>query len=276
MSFHAHKSCGRAAVIRLAMVAVLCSVGTLAAAQEPPPPKWELYGGYSAFYPGCDIHGLLPGAVAPVSSCLKWNPRGAGATLTYDFNRWFGLSVDSSGQWGSGESGVAARIDRVEFFNLSAGPKLTFRRRGFSPFAEALVGEHRLASEVFGSDYEVGFMAGGGLDLNLNRHFALRLIRADYVFSNHQYGSSSAVPATNIRGARLQTGLVFMWGGKRSVTPPRAVCSVPPAEVLAGDPMTASADGSNFNPKRTVAFSWSGSGVRPGETRASTQIDTNG
>jgi outer membrane protein OmpA-like peptidoglycan-associated protein len=276
MSSHAHKSCGRIAMMRLAMVAVLCSVGTLAAAQEPPPPKWELYGGYSAFYPGCDMHGLLPGAVVPVSSCLKWNPRGAGATITYDFNRWFGLSVDSSGQWGSGASGVAARIDRVEFFNLSVGPKITFRTRHFSPFLEALVGEHRLASEVFGSDEEVGFMAGGGLDLDFTRHFAWRMFRADYVFSNHQFGPASVVPSTDVRGARLQTGLVLMWGGKRMASSPTAVCSVEPAEVFAGEPVTATAAGSNFNPKRTILYGWSGSGVKSGETGASTQIDTTG
>ena len=276
MSSHAHKSCGRVAMMRLAMLAVVCSVGTLAVAQEPPPPKWELYGGYSAFYPGCDIHGLLPGAVVPVSSCLKWNARGAGATITYDFNRWFGLSVDSSGQWGSGASGVAARIDHVEFFNLSAGPKITFRTRHFSPFLEALVGEHRLASEVFRSDEEVGFMAGGGLDLDFTRHFAWRMFRADYVFSNHQFGPASVVPSTDVRGARLQTGLVFMWGGKPMVSPPTAVCSVQPTEVFAGEPVTATAAGSNFNPKRTILYNWSGSGVKPGETGASTQIDTTG
>src|ERR1700691_1823574 len=274
MSSHFH--CGRVAVMLWAMIALLCSLGTLATAQDQPPPKWEVYGGYSAFYPACDIHGLLSGAKTPVSSCLKWDPRGAGATLTYDFNRWFGLSVDSSGQWGSGESGVAARIDGVEFFNLSAGPKITFRSRHFSPFLEALVGEHRLASEVFGSDYEVGFMAGGGLDLNFNRHFALRLIRADYVFSNHQYGSSSVVPATDVRGARLQSGLVFMWGGKRTIASPMAVCSVQPGEVFAGEPLGVTAEVSNFNPKRTVSSTWNGSGVKPGETGSAIRINSNG
>jgi outer membrane protein OmpA-like peptidoglycan-associated protein len=276
MSSHSHHRCGRLAVMPLAVVAVLCSLGTLASAQDAPAPKWELYGGYSAFYPGCDLHGLLPEAVLPVSSCLKWNPRGAGASLTYDFNRWFGLTVDSSGQWGSGQTGVAARIDRVEFFNLSAGPKITFRSHHFSPFLEALVGEHRLASEVFGSDDEVGFMAGGGLDLNITRHFALRLFRADFVFSNHQFGPAAVVPATDVRGARLQSGLVFMWGGNGIVRSPSAVCSIQPAEVFAGERVTASAEGSNFNPRRTVVYHWSGSGVKPGESSASTQIDTTG
>src|SRR6202022_1664529 len=32
----------------------------------------------------------------------------------------------------------------------------------------------------------------------------------------------------------------------------------------------------NFNPKRTVKYNWSGSGVKVGETAASTQIDTTG
>jgi outer membrane protein OmpA-like peptidoglycan-associated protein len=262
--------------MRLAMVAVLCSVGTLASAQDQPAPKWELFGGYSFVDPGTDVHGLLPGAVLPVSSRVESNPRGAGASITFNFNRWFGLTGDVSADLSSGEKGVPMRIDDAEFFNLSAGPKVTFRSRHFSPFLEALVGEHRLASEVFRSDLEFGFMAGGGLDLNLNRHFALRLIRADYLFSNHQYGPSSVVPATDVRGVRLQSGVVLMWGGKRAVTPPTAACSLQPAEVFAGEPATATAAGSNFNPKRTIAYQWSGSGVPPGATAASTQIDTTG
>jgi outer membrane protein OmpA-like peptidoglycan-associated protein len=274
MSSYSHNSCRRVAAMHLAVVAILCSVTTLTAAQDQPTRKWELFGGYSFVYFGTDVHGLLPGGIIPVNSRVESNPRGAGASITYNFNRWLGLTGDVSGDLGSGESGVEMRIDDAEFFNFSAGPKFTFRRRRFSPFLEALVGEHRLASELFRSDYEVGFIAGGGLDLKLNRHFALRLIRADYVYSNHQYGSSTVVPGTDIRGARLQSGLVFTWGGKRTVTPPSAVCSLQPAEVFAGEPVTATADGSNFNPKRTVAYSWSGSGVKAGETRASTQIDT--
>ena len=35
-----------------AMVALLCSMATVAVAQEPPPPKVELFGGYSYIYPG--------------------------------------------------------------------------------------------------------------------------------------------------------------------------------------------------------------------------------
>jgi hypothetical protein len=257
-----------------AMTAFLCAFATIAEAQDQAAPKWELFGGYSFVYPGADVHGLLPGGLLPVNSPLESNPRGAGASVTYNFNRRFGLTGDISADLSSGESGVAMRIDDAEFFNLSAGPKITFRTHHFSPFLEALVGEHRLASEVFGNDYEVGFMAGGGLDLKLSRHFLVRLIRADYVFSNHQYGPSSAIPSTDVRGVRLQTGLVFVWGGKLPVTSPSAACSVNPVEVFAGEPVTATAIGSNFNSKHTVAYNWSGSGVNSGENGSSTQIDT--
>jgi len=276
MSSHPHNDCGRVAIMLFEVVAVLCGVGTLAAAQDRPTPQWELYGGYSAFYPGCDLHGLLPGGVSPVTSCLTWNPRGVGASITYDFNRWFGLTIDSSGQWGSGNTGGAARIDQAEFFNISAGPKITFRTHYFSPFLEALVGEHRLASEVFGHDDEIGFMAGGGLDLNLTRHFAWRLLRADFVYSNHQFGPSSIVPATDVRGVRVQSGVVFMFGGGQPGPPVSASCTINPAEVMAGEPATASAVGGNFNPKHKLNFTWSstvGQIAREGDT---VRVNTNG
>jgi outer membrane protein OmpA-like peptidoglycan-associated protein len=65
-----------------------------------------------------------------------------------------------------------------------------------------------------------------------------------------------------------------MWGGKRMVTSPSAACSVQAAEVFAGESVTATAAGSNFDSKRTVTYNWSGPGVRPGESSVSTRIDT--
>jgi len=163
MSSHSHNLCGRVAT-SLALVAVLCSMATLAAAQDRPAPKWELYGGYSFLYPNADLHGLLPGGILPVSSPLESNPRGAGASITYDFNRWFGLTLDTSTHWGSRESGLNSRIDDAAFSNLSFGPKVTFRSAHVSPFLEVLVGDHRLMPDAFHDIDKLGFMIGGGLD----------------------------------------------------------------------------------------------------------------
>jgi outer membrane protein OmpA-like peptidoglycan-associated protein len=251
-------------------------VGTFAAAQDQPAPKWELFGGYSFVYPSADVHGLLPLGVSPVSSRLEANPRGVGASLTYDFNRWFGLTGDISGHWGSGESGLNNRIDDAEFYNLSVGPKVTFRSAHFSPFLEALVGDHRLEPEAFHDIDRLGLMFGGGLDVNVTRHFALRLLRADYVMSSYRYGPSTTTPSTDLRGVRLQSGLVFMWGGEEAGPPVSASCTINPSEVMVGEPATATAAGSNFNPRHTLNYTWSSTGGQITGKDNTASINTNG
>src|SRR5260370_40214450 len=111
------------------MIAVMFAFATAAGAQKPPPPKWELFGGYAVFDPGAAVHGQLPGALFPLSSRLEWNPRGVGLSATYDFNRWLGLTLDASTHWG----GLGGRLDDAAFSNLSLGPKITFRHTHFSP-----------------------------------------------------------------------------------------------------------------------------------------------
>ncbi len=276
MSSQSKRHPGRVLAMLSAMIAVLCMFGTLAAAQDQPAPKWELFGGYSFFHPGADVHGQLPGALFPISSRLEANPRGIGGSVTYNFNRWLGITFDGSDHWGSGEIGLSKTIDDAGLANFSVGPKITFRSNRFSPFLEVLVGVHRLMPEAFHDVSKLGFMFGGGLDVNLSRHVALRLIRADFVYSNYRFGSPTVTPTTEIRGVRLQTGLNFMFGGGAPPVPPSAACSVQPTEVFAGEPVTATANGSNFNPKRTVKYTWNGTGVKVAGSDASTQIDTTG
>ena len=216
---------------------------------------------------------MLPLGLLPVSSRLEANPRGVGASITYDFNRWLGITLDSSTLWNSGEVG-ADRVDDAALSNFSIGPKFTFRHRHFSPFLEVLAGDHRLMPDAFHDVQKLGVMAGGGLDLDLTRHFAWRMLRADFVYSNYRYGPRRRLRKPKSAAFRLQTGLNFMLDGGPPPLPPAAACAADPAEVFAGESVTASANGSNFNPHRTVHYNWSGSGVSDGGTNASTQIDT--
>jgi len=257
-----------------AIIAVLFMFATLAAAQDQPVPKVELYGGYSFFHPGADVHGQLPGGLLPVSSRLEANPRGLGGSVTFNFNHWLGITFDGSDHWGSGEVGLQKKIDDAGLATFSVGPKITFRSHRFSPFLEGLVGGHRLMPEAFHDVTKLGFMFGGGLDVNLSRHVALRLFRADYVYSNYRYGAPGVTPQTEIRGVRLQVGLNFMFGGEAPAMAPSASCSVQPTEVFAGESVTATASGSNFGPKRTVKYTWNGTGVKVTGSDASVQIDT--
>jgi outer membrane protein OmpA-like peptidoglycan-associated protein len=276
MSSHSKGRLGRVFVMLSAMMVVLSVLGALTAAQDRPAPKVELFGGYSFWDPGATVSGILPEGVSPLSSTLESNPRGAGVSATYNFNHWLGLTLDTSTDWGSGESGVANRLDDAAFSNLSLGPKATFRHKHFSPFLEVLVGDQRLMPDGFHDIDKLGFMAGGGLDINLSRHIALRLIRADFVYSNYQYGSSAVNPSTDLRGVRLQTGLNFMFGGGHAPAPATAACLAEPSEVFAGEPVSGTATGSNFNPKRTIRYNWSGTGVKEASNNASTSIDTTG
>jgi outer membrane protein OmpA-like peptidoglycan-associated protein len=276
MSSRSHVVCGSFALITLAALAVVCALVPAAGAQEHPAPRWELYGGYSFLYPNSDVHALLPGGLLPVSSPFESNPRGVGGSLTYNFNRWFGLSLDGSTDFHSGETGLAMLIDDTAFSNLSFGPKITFRSHHVAPFLEALGGDNRLSPDALHEIDKLGFLFGGGLDFKLTRHLALRFPRVDYVMSSYRYDPAANTGSTDLRGIRAQAGLVFSWGGERNVIPVQASCSIQPGEVWAGEPVRAAAEGSNFNPKRKITYTWSGSGVRPGESGASAQIDTNG
>ena len=274
MSSHSRSHRSSVAIMRLAAIVILCGISTLMAAQEPLAPQWEFYGGYSFFHPGADVHGLLPRGLLPVSSRLEANPRGIGAGVTYDFNRWFGITLDGSTLWNSGETGTD-RVDDTALSNLSLGPKITFRHAHFSPFLEVLVGDHRLMPDAFHDIQKLGVMAGGGLDVNLTRHVALRLLRADFVYSDYRYGPSATTPATEIRGVRLQSGVVLMSGGGVAL-PVAASCSVRPGDVLAGEPVNATATASNFDSRHSLAYSWSSSGGKISGRDTDASIDTNG
>jgi outer membrane protein OmpA-like peptidoglycan-associated protein len=274
MSFHS-KVLGRVAAMLATTTAILLTFGTLAAAQDQPAPKWEIFGGYSFFYPNADVSGTIPPGLVPLTRSLESNGRGVGASITYDFNCWIGLTLDASTHWGEHEATLGERLDDTDFSNLSLGPKITFRHEHFSPFLEVLVGDQRLAPAVFHDVDKLGFMLGGGVDLKVAQHVSLRLIRADYVMSSYRFGPASTTASTDIRGLRAQAGVVLTFGGEPPPTPPSAVCSVHPSEVFAGEPVTLTAEGSNFNPKRTVSYSWTGSGISPG-TGSSTQISTAG
>ena len=114
----------------------------------------------------------------------------------------------------------------------------------------------------------------------ITKNFAWRLFEADYVWARHNYADGAAPQFPDLRrptfeGVRLRTGLVFSWGGAPPVTP-AASCSVQPSEVMVGEPITATVAASNFNPKHTVTYAWSGNGGQVTGKDTTAQIDTNG
>jgi hypothetical protein len=190
--------------------------------------------------------------------------RGFGVSGTYNLNRWAGITSEFGYHDKDGNT-----LDTVFF-----GPKFTIRSEHFSPFAEVLVGLAHLSPSTVGAHDGFGAVAGGGFDLFFNRRIAWRMVQADYLFQSHAVNDLGQ--DGSFHGARLQSGLVFGFGSLKPPVPPAASCSVQPTAVLAGEPINASVNTQNFNPKHTLTYNWKATGgkVAPKETAAS--IDTTG
>ncbi len=68
-------------------------------------------------------------------------------------------------------------------------------------------------------------------------------------------------------------GLNMQLGGRPPV-PPTASCSVSPTEIYAGDPVTATINAQNFNPKHTISYAWTTSGGKISGTGTTGNVDT--
>jgi outer membrane protein OmpA-like peptidoglycan-associated protein len=210
-------------------------------------------------------------------------------SVAYNLNDWLGIVADFGGyrvsRFGTPTGGIVSADGNV--FSYLFGPRLSFRHDRFTPFVQVLLGAAS-ASQVTLSGCTVGctplagddafaMTAGGGLDLKVSRRFAIRLIQAEYLMTRFPDAATNTENKLTQNNIRLSAGIVFRFGSMGSLpAPSAAVCSVEPAEVFAGEPVRGTATGSNFNPKRTVQYKWSGTGVRVTGVNASTQIDTTG
>lgn len=190
-----------------------------AMAQEHP--KAEVFGGYSYFRAdgGANLHG--------------WN-----ASVSGNLNSWFGLVADFSGHYDSSSSRSELRFPTFPFPGIPgsppvsisvnsdtsvhtflAGPRFSYRKKErITPFAHALFGASRRHAETevifdgagrtFFSANNTSFAAalGGGLDVELSKNIALRVVQAEYLLTR-SFGF-------NGNNARLSTGIVFRFGNK--------------------------------------------------------------
>lgn len=106
------------------------------------------------------------------------NQNGVSGSLAYNPNRWLGLVGDFGGYHGS-PSGVS-----LNTYTFLFGPRLSLHNpTKITPFAQALLGGSHLTagySGVSSSSNQFAFSLGGGVDLGLLPHLALRP-QVDYV-----------------------------------------------------------------------------------------------
>lgn len=228
-------------------------IGAALAAQEPPS-KVDVFTGYAWLYPG----GRLLGARIPNI------PTGAAVAPTYFFNRNFGLGLDAGAHF----------CCNPNIYTLQAGPVVRWPGEHVTPFIHAMVGAHKMNFSGIGSDIGLGVLAGGGLDVALFHRLSLRLFEADYQYARNDYDPGLR---TTLNGARLSTGLVWRFGSVENLGPSASAdCSAQPNEIAAGELVTATAMGSNFDSRRPLTYRWTGTGVYVAGNGSSTDIDTNG
>lgn len=243
---------------------------TSASAQSDTVPKYDIYLGYQWMHPGATVPAPFGNPNNPTPYKVPDMSTGFGGAFTYNFDRHWGAEFDLGHSWGNSNYEST----------FSAGPRFMWRTEGSNIFLHALLSYNRFSVKGLPNGTNgIGAILGGGWDLPFTKNFSWRVFEANYVFARHNYASYAAPEFPDLRrptlnGARLGTGVVFSWGGAPALTP-TAACSVQPTEVMVGEPVTASVTASNFNPKHTVNYAWSGNGGQVTGKETSATIDTN-
>ena len=250
---------------------VLLSVSLIsspALAQSDSNPKWDVFVGYQWLHPGGTVPAPFGDPNHPTPFKVPDMAKGFGSAFTYNFDPHWGLEFDLGHNWGDSNYETTG----------SVGPRFMWRTDAGNYFLHTLVSLNRVAVNGLNPSNGVGAVLGGGMDLPIRKSLAWRLFEADYVFGRHNYAEDVGPQFSDLRrpsfgGVRLRTGLVFSWGGAPPVAP-TASCSVQPSEVMVGEPVTATATASNFNPKHSLTYSWSATGGHVTGKDTTGQIDT--
>src|SRR5215468_3157343 len=124
------------------------------------------------------------------------NQNGISGSLAYNPNRWLGLVGDFGGYHGT----IGADVS-LNTYTYLFGPRLSFRNPStITPFAQALIGGSRITvGSGGGSTNQFAYSLGGGVDVKLLPHLALRP-QLDYVGLN--------TPGSHTNCTRVSIGFV--------------------------------------------------------------------
>src|SRR5215469_12524015 len=245
-----------ATTIALAFAVVL--LGSFAAAQVTVQPRAEVFGGYSWLHP----NGYVDWGKVP-DIAHGWN---ASSTFYLPQAHNLGILVDGSGHYNSTFSNVGIGL---------LGLQYKFHNDQFSPFVRVFGGATHISPAGLGAQYRASVGAGGGFDLTLTNLISLRIAQADYIYTSYNPRTFNNHTSTwNM--VRLSAGVVFNLGNYYTA-PVSAACTATPASVFAGEPVTVTTTGTNFNPKHPLTFAWTTTGGKlSSPNTATSQVDTTG
>ncbi|MGB6470421.1 MAG: OmpA family protein [Candidatus Acidiferrales bacterium] len=207
---------------------------------------------------------------------------GGSTSVAYNFNQYLGLAADFAGFDDSKLTlfdplvGNRTVNSSGSVYTLMVGPRLSYRKHErLTPFVQVLLGGvHASAVSIdgctgapactpLGSDTTFAALAGVGVDAKINRHFAWRVIEADYLLTHFENALLAAPQSRDWQNnIRLSTGIVLRFGGNHPPPPPSApmaaTCSADPEFVYAGsgDYIAVRADANNPD-NSSLNYSWS-------------------
>ncbi|MGB7549831.1 MAG: hypothetical protein WBM14_18995 [Terracidiphilus sp.] len=247
-------------------------------------PRFELFAGYSYLR-------AVPTMAA--GNRLVWM-NGGSTSIAFNVNRYlglvgdFGLYTNSEVKFTGGYTGtVDVNNSNVAALTYLFGPRLSYRKYDrIVPFAQVLFGGvHANLVTLAGctvnctllpTQSSFAMTAGGGLDLRVHRHFAIRIIQAEYLMTRFTSYTTGAAGMQN--DMRLSSGIVFRFGGNRHVAERQPVtysCLVNPATVHPGDAIAVSGTAINLDPAMTAVYTWSVDGGTVTGTAETATIDTS-
>lgn len=244
------------------------------ATMGPNPSKVDVFLGYSYFG--------ARGQVKPANQTYTSINLGAMGSGAYYFNKYVGAEIIAV-------SHPDGRNDSL--FTASGGLIVRAPMEDVTVFAHGLVGGAYLGgpntTDLNGNDLSVepntwgpALTAGFGMDYNLpyfDHRFGLRLLQADYRYIHADFGPQNGVilgGRANLNSFELSTGLLVHFGHIIPPPPVTYACTVAPASIFPGDPVTATGTALNLNPKKTPTYTWSSTGGTITGTSSTANIDT--
>lgn len=193
----------------LGAVGLILCLGQIAAAQDSP--EWQIYGGGSFGH----IDVSPPFAVSTLNKVSSW---GYNLGVEQYVNGWIGGVLEVGDYYrrptvdlaSVGFPGVKEQVRTHNFFILF-GPQVRHDFGKFTPFARATLGYSRAIFEDqagFINSKQNSFATGlgGGIDVRVHPHIAIRVIEADYVLTHFRSERQD--------NWKVSAGAVFSWGHK--------------------------------------------------------------
>jgi outer membrane protein with beta-barrel domain len=138
--------------------------------------------------------------------------RGFGIDTAYNFKKNWAIVADFSQQ--TKDEKINGLNADTTTNNYLFGLRLAPHEEGLSPFAEALVGASRRKTviddlRIRNTDFALGF--GGGIDIEADRNFAVRVLRFDYI-PIRGGDDAEGVGRRWSQNFRAQVGIIFRFG----------------------------------------------------------------